>query len=374
MTNKVLFISNYKNLSGYSNAARSLILCMDAAGIDVVPRNINLTNTFSEVPERILELEQKESRGCNINIQFTLPHFFEYDGNFDKSILMFCWETSHFRNIPLWTEKINTASECWVPCNDMVKICRDSGVEIPIRVVPIPCDPSKYFNYYPKFEIPELKDCFTFYFIGEINQRKNLDGALTAFHLEFEPHEKVQFVIKGNKPELSPAQTTRYIQELIKSVKQDLKLYPNINDYKEEIVISEELDDNGIMRLHSTCDCLLSPHKGESWSLPVFDSMCMGKTPVATNVGGPKDYLTGEDGPCGYLLDGFPEPVIGMESDFYTANQNWWGTDINQLRRCMRMAYENVEQRKTIGGRGIDRSVDFSHEKIGNIIKEVLNG
>ena len=56
---KILYIGHYKEGSGWSNAAINNILALDSIGIDVVCRNIKLTNSENEVPERIKELEQK---------------------------------------------------------------------------------------------------------------------------------------------------------------------------------------------------------------------------------------------------------------------------------------------------------------------------
>jgi len=368
--NKILFISNYKNLSGYSKAAQEFILAMDSIDIDVVPRHIELVGNVAEIPERILELEQKDIKGCNINIQFTLPHYFIHNGNFDKNIGYFFWETSSIKDVRNWVENINLMDELWVPCELMKDVCINSGVNTSIHIIPVPCNPSKYYNYYPKLEIPELQNQFTFYFIGEITPRKNLEQTLQAFHLEFEPYENVQFLIKGNKTGFSSAQYTEFIREIANKVKNDLKLYP-IENYKNEIIISDILTEQQICQLHTTCDCLVAPSKGESWNLECFDAMGFGKMPISTNVGAPSDYLNTSEGPAGFLLSPLTEPVRGMESDLYTARQSWWNVDISQLRRFMRMAYENDNKEMKL--RGIDRVEDYSYKKIGNLIKnEVL--
>lgn len=367
--NKILFISNYKNLSGYSTAAREFILAMDAVDIDIVPQHIELIGNAGEVHERILELEQKDVNGCNINIQFTLPHYFIYDGNFDKNIGYFFWETSSIKDVRNWVENINLMDELWVPCSLMENVCKESGVKIPIYVVPVPCDPSKYYNYYPKLDIPELENQFTFYFIGEITKRKNLEQALQAFHLEFESHENVQFLIKGNKTGFSPAECVSYIRDLSNKVKKELGLYP-VEDYKNEIIIGETLTEHQICQIHTTCDCFVCPSKGEAWGLEHFDAMGFGKTPVVVNVGAPHDYLSTSDGPIGFLLSPLTEPCV-EDSDLYTSRQNWWGCDTQQLRHFMRMAYSGNNKEKKL--RGIDNLENYSYNTIGNKIKKLLN-
>ena len=74
---KVLYIGCYRDGTGWGQAATDYILAMDTAGIDVVPRPIKLNSNQIKVPDRIIELEKKDSSGCNICIQHILPHLME---------------------------------------------------------------------------------------------------------------------------------------------------------------------------------------------------------------------------------------------------------------------------------------------------------
>jgi hypothetical protein len=81
---KVLYIGVYRDMTGWGQAARDYILSLDAVGIDVVPRAIKLDNSKPEIPDRIKELEQKNSAGCDIVIQHLLPDMMQYHGGFAK--------------------------------------------------------------------------------------------------------------------------------------------------------------------------------------------------------------------------------------------------------------------------------------------------
>ena len=59
---KVLYISNYKDGTGWGNAAADYILAMDSVGIDVVCKSITFNGEKGEVDPRILELERKSIR------------------------------------------------------------------------------------------------------------------------------------------------------------------------------------------------------------------------------------------------------------------------------------------------------------------------
>ena len=54
---KVLYIGHYKEFGGWSQAAIDNILALDKIGVDVVCRNVTLTQDRKDVDKRILALE-----------------------------------------------------------------------------------------------------------------------------------------------------------------------------------------------------------------------------------------------------------------------------------------------------------------------------
>ena len=71
---KILYIGHYKENGGWAQAATDLILALDSTGLDVVCRNVTLTQDKADVDPRILALERKSSDGCDYCIQHVLPH------------------------------------------------------------------------------------------------------------------------------------------------------------------------------------------------------------------------------------------------------------------------------------------------------------
>ena len=78
---------------------------------------------------------------------------------------------------------------------------------------------------------------FVFYFVGEMIRRKNPVALLKAFHLEFTTDEPVELVIKGNLSGMSEEESRKHIEEMCNQVKTNLKLYPDLSDYKEEKIM-----------------------------------------------------------------------------------------------------------------------------------------
>tara|TARA_R110002167_G_scaffold97948_11_gene258020 strand:+ start:5494 stop:6612 length:1119 start_codon:yes stop_codon:yes gene_type:complete len=369
---KILYIGHYREGTGWGNAAIEYILAMHSAGLDVVCRAIKLNDVDPEVPALIDELEAKSIKGCDVCIQHVLPHMIDYNGKFDKNIALYATETSNFKKTT-WAEKINTMDEAWVINQEMVEVSRASDVSIPIKVVPHACSMSKYERSYPRLELP-TEDKFTFYFIGEVIRRKNLVALLKAFHLVFDSSEPVSLVIKTNKSGMSPEECQGHVLEMCDTVKNNLKLHSKIEDYSREIIITQRLTEEQMCSLHQHCDCFVMPSFGEAWCIPAFDAMGFGNTPICSNSGGMSDFV----GKSGFLVDGAWEPVFGMTetfSDLCTGYEDWFNINVRELGNTMRTVYENRHKSslKEMSNKGFDMAEEYSHENIGNLIKELLN-
>jgi glycosyltransferase involved in cell wall biosynthesis len=369
---KVLYISNYKDGTGWSHAAINYILALDTVGVDIVPRCIKLNNINGEVPERILELETKNDKNCDIVIQHVLPHMMKYDGKFKKNIGLYVTETSNFIDMG-WSSFLNCMDELWVPNWQMIDAAKNSNIETPLHYIPHTFDMTKYSQSYDKVSIQQLDGNFIFYFIGEFTQRKNLLSLIKAFHIEFNSNENVSLVIKSNIPGQSPEVSQHHIRELCNAVKTQLKLYKNKEDYTQEIIIPHRFLEEQMMQLHTTCDCLICPSYAEAWHIPAFEAMALGKSVIANNVGGLKEFII--DNTTGLLISNTPEPVYGVLdsfSDLYTGHETWYNINIADLRKAMRKIFENQELRNKFEQNGIDKAYEFSYQKIGQLMKERL--
>ena len=369
---KLLYIGCYRDGTGWAHAAQNYILSLDAAGVDVVPRFIKLNQNNSPIPSRIEELEGKSDKHCDYVVQHVLPHHMHYDGNFKKNIGLYVTETSHCKNT-CWPERVDLMDQAWVPNNFMAKESSvNSGIIAPHYVVPHACDINKYQQEYEKPKIPELRNKFVFYYIGEINRRKNIPTLLKAFHLEFSPEEDVAIVIKAHAPGQSAQQSEAILSDMAANVKNGLKLYKEKDFYHREIFITDYISDEQIMSLHSSFDCFVSASLGEAWGIPVFDAMAMGKTPICTDTGGPRDFLKSGGG---YLVKSEEEPCFGMVETFdeiYVANENWDKPSIFDLRSCMRKAFEDRADKEIRAEKGVEESYKYSYADVGSIMKDIL--
>ena len=374
---KVLYLGHYKEGTGWASASINAISAMERVGIDVVPRNIALTGLQYQVPENILELEKKPVAGAEYCIQHLLPHHLVGTDKFKKNIARFEGETLNIKMQP-WAVHLQQMDEIWVPNSDSWSSLISDGIVVKggLKVVPHPSDMSKFFgSASQQIEIPQADSTFKFYYIGDLNERKNLASVVKCFHSEFGASDNVSLIIKVRKYGQSPSDTVSQVSNLCAAVKARLRIYKNDEHYAPEVVIADDLPDEGVKALHQYGDCFVCPSHGEAWSIPSFEAMAYGKTPICSNFGGPADFIDPQDKSTGTLVGGqlsicdcpdaaFPEILTGREI--------WFDPSELEIKKSMRYYYEN---RHAIDRQaGIKRAKDFSYESIGNKIREFLNG
>lgn len=366
MAIKVLYVGYFHEGTGWSQAAINMVLALDSVGVDVSVRSIKLNNKNPKVPDRIIELEHKKCKWPDVVIQHVLPHHLDYNGYISKNVCLYATETTHFKQSS-WPQHINTMDSAWVFCEQSKQASIASGVTIPIRVVQQAVDIKKFNKSYEALPLKkEFADKFIFYTIGEFNRRKNMAVLLKAFHTEFRPEEPVELLIKTSS--VAPEQINTFCSD----VKKNLRIYPKISDYKKEIIILDYWSDNHIMRLHSTCDCFVSPSYGETTCLPAIDGMGMGKAVICSDFGGFKEYVSDE---TGWPIPGRLEPVFGQADTFpnlFTSREEWFSIDQLALQGAMREAYENKLLRNEKAAAGIKKIQQFSYENVGQKMKTLL--
>ncbi len=362
---KILFISHHREKSGWGISAREMISCLDAVGLDVVCRPILVGNSSAELSDRLIELENKSTEGCDICIQYLLPHFFIYNGNFKKNIGIFCTETDSL-GVSGWENYINLMDECIVFSRDSQQACLKSGVDRPVYIINHPTRVEKFAE--PRNTI-DLGSDFKFLGVGEFQPRKNWGALIRAFHQTFHPSEPVSLVLKLNSPHKKGAELIREVENYINRIKFDMRLYPDNRTYKEEILITEYLSESQMLDLHYSCDSYVSTSHGEAINLGLLDAVGFGKSPVVTNTGGMKEIVLNT---MGTLVSAQKSPVTGVHDslpDLFTSYENWDSVDICEFGKAMRKVFSYGKLKYNPKNMYL-----YSYEYVGNCMKEIING
>lgn len=363
---KILLISHFREPTGWGRAARNMILAMDKVGLDVVPRSISFGQS-DVIPERILELEKKDTIGCDVCIQFLLPQHMQR-ADFKRNICYFDYECSNFQASG-WPYRLSMFEEIWVPCREAIAQTELSNV----HCIPHCENITRFQKKYDKL----FNADFAFYFIGESGVRKNLSALLKAYYSEFYPTEKVSLIIKTSMFGKSPQETESHVRQYCNEIKNRLRIYPKNEQYQSETIITNRLTEDQMMQLHASCHCLVSPSYGEAFCFPVLDALGMGNPVIANSVGGHLDLVNYDqtvENQNGFLISNQDDIVNGVEGTFdglYTGLESWKAINTVKLKEAMREMYESrdSEQFSKLKQNAIKTAEKFSFETVGNLIK-----
>jgi len=352
---KVLYIGNYKDGTGWGDAALNNIIAMDAAGIDVVPRAITYKDNVDFHNSKVLELEKKDADGCDVCIQHVLPHLYSYNSAFKRNIGFLASETLDLK-YSNWNYYASIMDEIWVPSN----ACKKSlDITKPVHVIPHSLDISEYEDTESGNKIENLIGSYNFVFVGEFIERKNLKDLLRAFHTEFKSWENVNLYIKTSGADLS------IVQNFCNQIKRGLKVSEN---YKEEIIISGKLDKKDYVSTMAQCHCFVMPSHGEAFCIPALEATVLGLQCLWTDGIGVEDFAVGK------AVESYQEPCFGGVSslrNLYTAKNKWLTIKVDKLQQEMRRCFEEYKRNelKTLDENHVQK---YSHEYVGNMIKQRL--
>jgi len=369
---KTLFIGHYKEGSGWSHAAINSLLAANSVGIDIVARNIKLTNYQPKIDERIIALENKSVHDIDFCIQNVLPHHIVGTQKFKKNIAYFVGESNTLK-YNHWLTNLQLVDEVWVPNESLRDSLLRDGLN-KVKVVPYAFDLNKYSTTKNSVNFGPHNHKFKFYYIGDLNDRKNIESIIRCFHSEFHHFEPVSLVLKVKKFGINPKDLFQHVTNICSSIKKELRIYGDINQYHKELIICDDLTDDQILAIHNSCDCFVAPSHGEGWSIPAFDAMCFGKTPICSKEGGPQEFIDDNNKSTGWLVNGVYSICNHSDPAFpnlFTGREEWFTPSEQEIKKAMRFYYENKDSIDKQAG--IKQAAEFSYEKVGQKIKDALN-
>lgn len=231
---------------------------------------------------------------------------------------------------PTWVAGCNTMDEIWVPASFNAETFRNSGVTVPIHVMPLGVDVG-YFH--PEITGYRPSTRFTFLSVFEWGERKAPEVLLRAFAEEFKDSEDVLLVLSvfNRDPSVDVEQQIA-----------DLDLPPGAPIV---VMLNPKFPAAQMGSLYRSADCFVLPSRGEGWGMPVLEAMACGLPVIATRWSGPADFL--HEG-VGYPLE--PLRLVPAEARCpYYEGFEWADPDVEQLRALMRQVADNPEAARTKG-------------------------
>ncbi|MBI4870258.1 MAG: glycosyltransferase, partial [Candidatus Riflebacteria bacterium] len=237
---------------------------------------------------------------------------------------------------PAHVEEINSNVKLqFVPCRQNAEAFRACGVRVPIRVLPHGVDGERF----PLLERGR-RDLFTFGSYGGLSTRKGMDLLIRAFREEYSPDEPVRLLLKS----------TLAVDELLTG---EPRLTVTGGRWPRERLL-EFLGD---------LDAFVLPSRGEGFGLCGLEAMATGLPVIATNWGGPADYLDERDSfPLSYRLADPRKNELHLAGELRDRFHGLWAEpDYEHLRHLMRWLYDHPAEAASKGRQAAQRvRRDFS--------------
>lgn len=342
----VMYVGQY-GTSGYATAAKGYIYDFIVKGVPVswIPLKFDDSVLSDDTPYNILvktAIDKPLAEVSTIFLHCTADLWPKYkEENKDKfqgrNIIGYTvWETNVLPE--KWSDFINqSVNEVWCPSTYNEQVFRESGVTIPLRVVPhrflradLPARHNIQMGICGGETLTHNPNVLTFYSISELNERKNVPALIEAYCKAFTQKQDVRLVLKVHYKNYIPENVTYCIGKIT----QILRQYP---DHAPVQLIAKNLSELELLALHSLGDCCVSMTRSEAFGLTLFDAFNYGRKVIAPGYGGHVDYL-GKDyaGLVSYTLEDVKN-MEGFTHGYYMqGKQQWANPNIDHCVEIMR--------------------------------------
>lgn len=360
--------------SGYASATRGYLKCLlESEQFDLTLNQVSfepLHTTHGDIQKQIIPLINKPNIPYKIQvIHLTPENFPSYMEQGKYNIGYTVWETS---KIPSdWVIYCNQMNELWVPSEWNKEVFRNSGVTVPIMVLPHCVEMPKLDNSCVKASMGLSESTFVFYSIFQWIARKGPLALLRAYLTEFSPEEDVCLTLKTYRLNTSHEQ-----KELIKRDVKNVKAGLNLDFFPQIRLFGDLFTAEQMISFHLRGDCLVSPHSAEGFGLTLAEGMSYGKPVIGTNYSGPLDFMNESNS---FLINCQERPVYNMIFGNYNGHMTWADPDVMHLRKLMRYVFNNREEAMKKAERAKkDISEQLNSKVIGKImidrLKEIEKG
>lgn len=232
-----------------------------------------------------------------------------------------------------WVEHCNKMDEVWVPSLFNLETFRNSGVKVPIHLMPLGVD-TNYFN--PLIKKFPVSEDFKFLTVFEWGERKAPEDLIKAFNRTFRAKEPVVLLCKANCTDPSVN-----VPEIIRS----LNLDPEGG--RIEFIFNKYLPYYQLGSLYRSADCFVLATRGEGWGMPILEAMACGLPVIATNWSAQTTFMNSYNA---YPLQ-VKKLIPAVAKCPYYKGFKWAEPDSDHLSALMRHVFENQEEARAKGAR-----------------------
>jgi len=368
---KILYIAHFSENSNWSLSAIHKVLALLNNGFEVVCRNAALNDVSQiELPPEIQNCFKKDLNNIDICIQHVLPTMIVGSTKFKKNIACVHLDTEISKD-HCWIHNLSMVDEVWVNNKDSLSNLLDLNINA--KYIPNCFHIDTYKNQYKLLDFGDMNNKFKFYTVSSVGEKNNLNSIIRSYFSTFDISDNVCFVFNIYDSSGNDDSIRNYFSDYINKNKKIMRV--NINDayFPPVFLITRPLNPMELQSLHTTCDCYVELSKSVDFSTPAFEAMCHGTTPVCSNNGSYKDYIS-EDKNSGTLINGIKNICFDHSPPsphLFTGKELWFSSDEKESKQAMSWYYENS---KSIDRNvGIQNAQNFDYKVVAEKMKESFN-
>lgn len=285
---EVVWTGIIHGVSGYSKANREIVKRLSSTVKVRFSDQMPWNDAHADLEAKELWAGHKWDQIPRNAVRVTfLPPQKEFQSSYRIIYTMMETEIVHSDMIRLMNENYN---ECWTPTNWNAQTFRQSGLRLPINVIPLGVDPAIFAPSLPA-RMPtatlmttndagktETPDGFIFCYVFQPSLRKGVEFLLSAFEEAFYADREVGLLLG----------TTAYALA-------GSKILPNREIKSRVWALTGKYSDRDLAGMYRACQVYVCTSRGEGWNLPLCEAAACG-LPVIV----PRTSVHPEIVPAGY--------------------------------------------------------------------------
>ncbi len=335
----LLIRSHLTSWSGYGQVAAWLGKSVEALGVSVGYNAITCETKYGDEDQWTASRRRNGFGARRCRLQAAGPHVKAPPGT-DAIYTM--WETSLLGRVAV--ENLNSAPRVIVPCRWNAEGFRNSGVVVPIDIVPLGVDTDTFRP------VPFLEGGpFVVGMAGRLShggQRKGLAEGISAFMDAFQGRRDVRLEIKTMPDNVD-----------ILAAPVDSRI----------AVVSDPFRREQLAKWYAGLDALLVPSKSEGFGLHTIEAMSVGRPVIVSRETGTAEFFTEE---CGWALDGLWETAGDI--DLYSGLGDWFAPSHESMVEALRAASTSPDEVRKRGAAAAKRAAEFTWWRAGERLIDVL--
>ena len=344
---------------GYSGSSEQTALAIDRLPefeLYVVPFNVQQYIPLGNVSKEGQALLSKPQGHADIGVCHAFPGDFHLIQSYPYRVGFTMFETDTMpKGYSDWTGKYPTAAKSinsqldllLTPSQFCVEMFRENGVTVPIEVMHNGVHPKAF----PYIERKERKK-FTFMIMGTLTLRKNSGAVISAFMDEFKGQDDVTLIVKTQS-----------------GTHGNLEFAKELGDIR---IIDAPYSEAQMYELMANSDCFVFPSRGEGFGMPPLEAMATGMDCIMADNTGMRELMDPRHRFSLTVKSAGKSKALKYPPKWGPVG-NWVESDYEDLKRCMRFAYDHREYRRSLAkerSRWAHKAFSYQHvaEQFANAI------